>query len=110
MVTQFLKRLDFREEIKMGVRRDFEADLERSFKGMTPLIVKACEPIANSLHEIKERYGINVSSAELEVNLSYLASGAAYLSESKQESSVTIKLLLSPDSTDRHGLNSTDFR
>lgn len=82
----------------MAAPRDFDPDLKRAFDTIRPLLVKACDPIAKSMKEIEEDYGIRVTDAELEINFQIGSAGVPYVVSSKQESSISIKLRLEPRS------------
>ncbi|MGJ5632053.1 hypothetical protein [Nostoc sp. CALU 1950] len=76
---------------------ELDSSVQQTFDMIRPLLIRACKPIAMSFEEIKERYNINVDSAELEVNFNFSATGIPYVVSSKQDSSITIKLHLSPN-------------
>lgn len=75
-----------------------DANFQKAFDNIRPMLVQACGPIAQSFHDIEKRYGISVEAAELELSFNFSASTGLALAEAKQNASVTVKLILKPDS------------
>lgn len=84
------------------INEGLEPSLGRTLRSIKPLIVNACGPVAESLHEVEERYGVHVEDAEIEISFAINASsGAAFIASQNQESSIKIKIRLSPSSDAR---------
>lgn len=75
-----------------------DTHLRKTFDSIRPMLVQACGPIAQSFDDIKELYGITAETAELELSFNFSASTGLSIAEAKQNSSITVKLVLRDDS------------
>lgn len=73
------------------------ANFQKIFDSVHPMLVQACGPVAKSFDDIESRYDISVEAAELEVSFVITASSGVMLAETKQNASMTVKLILKPD-------------
>jgi Trypsin-co-occurring domain 1 len=77
-------------------RTSFNASLQRTFDSIRPLLVQACGSISQSLHDIEGRHDVIVDAAELELSFNFSASTGIAIAEAKQNSSMTVKLMIRP--------------
>jgi phage gp36-like protein len=83
---------DKAEEISGGL-----ADrVSSTFDQIKPLLIKICSPIAETWHEINK--DVTIDQAEVEIGFAFEIEGNVYITKSKAEANLTVKLVLKPDS------------
>jgi hypothetical protein len=70
----------------------FAERVERSFDQVYPLLMKSCRPIVKAWKELNKE--IKVSSAEVELGLSFTGEGNLYITKSTVGANLKIKLVL----------------
>lgn len=65
-----------------------------TFDKVKPLLVKTCRPIAAAWAELSEE--MNIEQAEVQIGLSFEGEGNLYITKSKANANLTIKLILKP--------------
>lgn len=65
-----------------------------TFDKIQPILVKTCRPITQAWKEISQ--DMEVERAEIELGLSFEAEGNIYVTKSKANANLTVKLLLKP--------------
>ena len=65
-----------------------------TFSKLQPLLVKACRPIVAAWAELGKE--IDIEQAEVQIGLSFEGEGNLYITKSKANANLTIKLTLKP--------------
>lgn len=81
---------DQAQPISGGLADKVGSSLER----IQPLLVQVCRPILAAWKEINQEMG--VESAEVELGLGFEGEGNLYLTKSKVNATITVKLMLKP--------------
>lgn len=80
------------EEISGG----FAERVVSTFDQIKPLLIKICSPIAETWDEINK--DMTIDQAEVEIGLAFELEGNLYITKSKAEANLTVKLVLKPGS------------
>ena len=83
---------DQAEQISGGMAEKVNSTLDK----ITPLLIKTCKPVTEAWKELKQ--DIHVEKMEIELGLSFEGEGNIYITKSKAGASLTIKLILNPNS------------
>jgi hypothetical protein len=73
----------------------FAQRVEETFEIVHPILVKTCRPIARAWKELNQE--MNVEKAEVELGLSFSATGNIYVTQSTASANLKIKLILAPE-------------
>jgi Trypsin-co-occurring domain 1 len=65
-----------------------------TFNKVQPLLIKTCRPIAAAWAELSKE--MNIEQAEVQIGLSFEGEGNLYITKSKANANLTIKLTLKP--------------
>jgi len=68
--------------------------VEKSINAIEAILLKACKPVANVLTELNKEMSVN--EVEVEVELGLEAEGNFFIAKGKTNTSLTIKLKLTP--------------
>lgn len=85
--------------------------VDKTFEKIRPILMKVCRPIAEIWREgdrETEMKGADVERAEVELGLSFENEGNLYITKSKVNANLTIKLILRPSFEHRKGSDGTD--
>ena len=72
----------------------FADRVDATFDKIKPLLVKTCRPIAAAWKELNQE--MNIEQAEVEIGFSFEVEGNIYVTKSKANSNLTVKLVLKP--------------
>jgi hypothetical protein len=71
--------------------------VESTFDQIKPTLINACRPIADVWQELNK--DMHISQAEVEIGLSFAVEGDIYISKSKADANLKVKLTLKPKET-----------
>ena len=72
----------------------FADRVSSTFDKIQPILVKTCKPIAAAWKEINKE--MNIEQAEVQLGLSFEGEGNLYITKSKANANLTVKLVLKP--------------
>lgn len=72
----------------------FADKVSSTFDKIQPILVKTCKPIAAAWQEINQE--MNIEQAEVQLGLSFEGEGNIYITKSKANANLTVKLVLKP--------------
>ncbi|MGB7444221.1 MAG: CU044_2847 family protein [Coleofasciculaceae cyanobacterium] len=72
----------------------FADKVSSTFDKIQPILVKTCKPIAAAWQEINQE--MNIEQAEVQLGLSFEGEGNLYITKSKANANLTVKLVLKP--------------
>ena len=78
------------QQISWGVAERVEA----AFSKIQPMLINVCNPISAAWKELSQ--DIQLDQAEVEVSLSFEGEGNIYITKSKAQANLTVKLILKP--------------
>jgi hypothetical protein len=74
----------------------FSDKVSSSFDKVQPLLVKVCNSVSAAWQEINQ--DMNIDQAEVQLGLSFEGEGNLYITKTKANANLTIKLILKPKS------------
>lgn len=101
MATELIKLEDgtlIEVEARAGktepIAEGFATKVSETFDIVRPVLVKTCRPIIAAWKELSQE--MNIDQAEVELGLSFEAEGNLYITKSKLNANLTVKLVLTP--------------
>lgn len=68
--------------------------LKNNLESIEPALVEISRPIASAFSKIRQEHGIEVEKAEVEVGFNFEATGNIFITHSKSNASLNVKLVL----------------
>lgn len=73
----------------------FVQRVEETFEIVHPILVRTCRPVIRAWKELNQE--MNIEKAEVELGLSFSATGNVYITQSTACANLKIKLVLAPE-------------
>lgn len=96
-----LVEVEVPEEQARQISGGFADKVDATFEKVKPILVKTCKPIAAAWKELSKE--MTIDQAEVQIGFSFEGEGNLYITKSKANANLTIKLVLKPsDSNSLH--------
>jgi hypothetical protein len=82
--------VDQAEQISGGMADKVNATLDK----IKPILISVCKPITSAWHELNK--DMHIEAAEVQLGLSFEGEGNIYITRSKAQANLTVKLILKP--------------
>ncbi|MBN3949055.1 MAG: hypothetical protein HWQ38_22345 [Nostoc sp. NMS7] len=71
--------------------------VDATFDKIKPILVKTCKPIASAWKELNQE--MTIDKAEVQIGFSFEGEGNLYITKSKANANLTVKLILKPNNS-----------